>query len=153
MSKEVDKRSNAGSPTKSAKSLPRTPDTPSSTAQDKKSKYFLFRIRSIFISRRKNLTYVINTKVLGYYILISLPLVLSFHINIIASLLHRWEIGLNAIERIRVRTMFKKSYYINATCVQTILCLLILQRCRWIKFKLALHPPRTWRLYDRRSVP
>ncbi|XP_011640112.1 serine/arginine repetitive matrix protein 2 isoform X3 [Pogonomyrmex barbatus] len=35
-SKEVDKRSNAGSPTKSTKSLPRTPDTPSSTAQEKK---------------------------------------------------------------------------------------------------------------------
>ena len=39
-SKEGDKRSTAGSPTKSpsksAKSLPRTPDTPSSTAQDKK---------------------------------------------------------------------------------------------------------------------
>ncbi|KAG5318174.1 MTAP2 protein, partial [Acromyrmex heyeri] len=31
-----DKRSNAGSPTKSAKSLPKTPDTPTSTAQDKK---------------------------------------------------------------------------------------------------------------------
>lgn len=39
-SKEGDKRSTAGSPTKSpsksAKSLPRTPDTPSSTAQEKK---------------------------------------------------------------------------------------------------------------------
>ncbi|XP_018401423.1 PREDICTED: microtubule-associated protein tau-like [Cyphomyrmex costatus] len=31
-----DKRSNAGSPTKSTKSLPKTPDTPTSTAQDKK---------------------------------------------------------------------------------------------------------------------
>ncbi|XP_018052472.1 PREDICTED: microtubule-associated protein 2 isoform X1 [Atta colombica] len=31
-----DKRSNAGSPTKSAKSLPKTPDTPTSTTQDKK---------------------------------------------------------------------------------------------------------------------
>ncbi|XP_018305460.1 microtubule-associated protein tau isoform X1 [Mycetomoellerius zeteki] len=31
-----DKRSNAGSPTKSAKSLPKTPDTPTSIAQDKK---------------------------------------------------------------------------------------------------------------------
>ncbi|XP_018375378.1 PREDICTED: microtubule-associated protein tau isoform X2 [Trachymyrmex cornetzi] len=33
---EDDKRSNAGSPTKSVKSLPKTPDTPTSTAQDKK---------------------------------------------------------------------------------------------------------------------
>ncbi|KAL0104466.1 hypothetical protein PUN28_017296 [Cardiocondyla obscurior] len=33
---DSDKRSNAGSPTKSAKSLPRTPDTPTSTAQEKK---------------------------------------------------------------------------------------------------------------------
>lgn len=43
--KDVDKRSNAGSPTKSpsksAKSLPRTPETPSSTIQEKKSKRYL----------------------------------------------------------------------------------------------------------------
>lgn len=35
-SRDSDKRSNAGSPTKSTKSLPRTPDTPTSTSEDKK---------------------------------------------------------------------------------------------------------------------